>query len=136
MTYYVMLAGRSPFEKLSSEFVVSKAIDAHDFPALGELDIDIPEPLVQIVMKAVEREPEDRYQSADEMLDAVQAWLASSSSEASTWSAPHTLPLSPVAEPIVGDKTLARLPAEPQPDIGATPQGTPPRRETTLIKRL
>ena len=71
MTYYVMLAGRSPFEKLSSEFVVSKAIDAHDFPALGELDIDIPEPLVQIVMKAVEREPEDRYQSADEMLDDV-----------------------------------------------------------------
>ena len=37
MTYYVMLAGRSPFDKLSSEFEVLKAIDAHDFPALGSL---------------------------------------------------------------------------------------------------
>jgi len=93
MTYYVMLAGRSPFDKLSSEFEVLKAIDAHDFPALGELDTDIPEPLVQIIMKAVEREPEDRYQSAGEMLEAVRAWLASSSSEPSTGPATQILPL-------------------------------------------
>ncbi len=82
MTYYVMLAGRSPFEKLSSEFAVLKAIDAHDFAALGELDTDIPEPLVRIVMKAVERDPLDRFQSAREMLEAIQAWQAPFSSEA------------------------------------------------------
>ncbi|MCH8961640.1 MAG: serine/threonine protein kinase, partial [Bacteroidetes bacterium] len=49
MTYYVMLAGRTPFDKLSSEFAILKAIDAHDFPALGQLDTDIPEPLVRMV---------------------------------------------------------------------------------------
>lgn len=95
MTYYVMLAGRSPFEKLSSEFAVLKAIDAHDFPALGELDRDIPEPLVQIVTKAVERDPSDRFQSAGEMLGAVQAWQSQSSSETALWSATRPLMPSP-----------------------------------------
>ena len=76
MTYFEMLAGRTPFDKLSSEFAILKAIDAHDFPALDEINKDVPRSLVQIVMKAVKRQPEERYQTADAMLNDLEAWLA------------------------------------------------------------
>ena len=82
MTYYEMLAGRTPFDKLSSEFTILKAIDAHDFPSLDEFNAAIPEPLVRIVMKAIEREPEDRYQSASDMLREIEAWQAGSQPDA------------------------------------------------------
>ncbi len=76
MTYYEMLAGRTPFDKLSSEFAILKAIDAHDIPPLDELNEDVPEPLARIVMKALERYPDDRYQTAGEMLRAMAQWQA------------------------------------------------------------
>ena len=76
MTYYEMLAGRTPFDKLSAEFAILKAIDAHDFPPLNQLNPSLPEPLVEIITKALEREPDDRYQSAGAMLKALDAWQA------------------------------------------------------------
>ncbi len=82
MTYYEMLAGKTPFDKTSSEFVILKAIDASDFPSLGEYNEAIPAPLVDIVMKALERDPEDRYQTAGEMLAALEAWMADASFDA------------------------------------------------------
>ena len=89
MTYYEMLSGHSPFQGLSSEFAVLKAIDAHDFPPLEDLDTKIPAPLAQIIMTAVEREPEDRYQSAREMREALQTWLSVASSEITSWAPPR-----------------------------------------------
>ena len=83
MTYYELLAGRTPFDKLSSEFAILKAIDAHDFPRLSAFNAAVPEPLVRIVMKAIEREPDDRYQSADEVLKEIEAWKAGPQPEAS-----------------------------------------------------
>ena len=75
MTYYEMLAGQSPFKDLSSEFAILKAINTHDFPSLDEVTTNVPPPLVEIIMKAVEREPKDRYQSAQAMQNTLQAWL-------------------------------------------------------------
>lgn len=74
MTFYEMLAGRVPFNKGSSEFAILKAIDAHTFPALHEVNASVPQGLVDIVMKAVEKDPADRYQSAAEMLAALEKW--------------------------------------------------------------
>ncbi|MFQ5568283.1 MAG: serine/threonine-protein kinase [Rhodothermales bacterium] len=76
MTFYEILAGRVPFDKESSEFAILKAIDAHDFPSLDQLTSDVPEPLIRMVMKALERYPADRYQTAGEMLMALDAWQA------------------------------------------------------------
>ncbi len=82
MTFYEMLAGRTPFAGLGSSFAIQKAIDAHDFPSLDQLNKDVPAPLVQIVSKAIEREPEDRYPSADAMLAALDAWACEAGSAA------------------------------------------------------
>ena len=93
MTFYEMLAGKSPFRGLSSEFAILKAIDAHDFPSLDELNKEIPLPLAQIIMKAVEREPEDRYQTAQAMYKAVEDWLNTPSEPALPKAAsPRTAP--------------------------------------------
>ena len=111
MTYYEMLAGRTPFDKLSSEFSILKAIDAHDFPSLDEFNAAIPEPLVRIVMKAIEREPEDRYQSASDMLREIEAWQADSQpdapGEARAAVAPPSPPETPAAPSVLSSLTAA-----------------------------
>ncbi len=80
MTFYEMLAGRTPFDKLSSEFAILKAIDAHDFPSLDQFNKDLPAPLVRIISKAIERHPDDRYQSAGAMLKDLEDWEAGGAS--------------------------------------------------------
>jgi len=74
MTFYEMLAGRTPFDEMSSGFAIQKAIYTHDFPSLDQLNKEVPEPLVRIVMKAIERDPADRYPSAKAMLAALEGW--------------------------------------------------------------
>ena len=88
MTYFEMLAGRTPFDKLSSEFAILKAIDAHDFPSLNEVNKDVPRSLVKIVMKAVERRPDERYQTAGAMLKDLDAWLADTASATGSATSP------------------------------------------------
>ena len=75
MTFYEMLAGRTPFAPSASGFAVQKAIAAHDFPSLDQLNDDVPAPLVRIVTKAIEHAPEDRFPSADAMRAALDAWV-------------------------------------------------------------
>ena len=70
------LAGTTPFHRMASDFAIQQAIYTHDFPALDQLNKEVPAPLVRIVMKAIEREPADRYPSADAMLEALTAWEA------------------------------------------------------------
>ncbi len=74
MTFYEMLAGRTPFDELSSDFAIQKAIYTHDFPSLDQLNKEVPDPLVRIVMKAIERDPADRYPTAKAMLAALEGW--------------------------------------------------------------
>ena len=98
MTYFEMLAGRTPFDKLSSEFAILKAIDAHDFPSLSALNKDVPEPLAQIVMKAVERHPDARYQTAGAMLKDLETWLADTAQAPDSGDRSATTPVGPVSD--------------------------------------
>ena len=75
MTFYEMLAGRTPFASLGSGFAVQKAIAAHDFPSLDQVTENVPAPLIRIVTKAIERVPQDRYPSVDAMLEALDVWV-------------------------------------------------------------
>ena len=82
MTFYEMLAGRTPFDELSSGFAIQKAIYTHDFPSLDQLNKEVPEPLVRIVMKAIERDPADRYPTAKAMLAALEEWQGQTEGQA------------------------------------------------------
>ena len=84
MTFYEMLAGGSPFRHLASPRAIQKALYNYGVPALEQGLEPIPAPLVQMIMKALACDPDDRYVSADAMLAALNAWETGSvSGEAS-----------------------------------------------------
>ncbi len=62
---YEMLLGKVPFEGSSMAEVLMKHLTAQ--PELDEL----PEPFGHVIRKALEKDPKDRYQSSDEMVDEL-----------------------------------------------------------------
>jgi serine/threonine-protein kinase len=72
---YECLAGRPPFLASREEIVLS--MHRHAVPKnIAELRADTPEALAEAVSKALKKAPEDRWQSASEMLQVVQQGLA------------------------------------------------------------
>ncbi len=67
MTLYEMLAGRTPFEKGESEFVIQKQIVEGKIAPPTKYNPLIPKELVKVIMKAIDKDPEKRFQSTGEM---------------------------------------------------------------------
>jgi len=74
MTVYEMLAGRLPFEKGDGEFDIMRSIVDKEFPSPKDYNPDCPTALSDIVMRVISKKADDRYQSADEMLAAIDAY--------------------------------------------------------------
>ena len=74
MTIYEMLAGRLPFEKGDGEFDIMRSIVDKEFPSPKDYNPDCPAALSDIVMRVIAKKADDRYQSADEMLAAIDAY--------------------------------------------------------------
>lgn len=66
---YEMLAGRRPFTAATSLELLQRVIHAAPAP----LSADLPEPLRTLVMKALEKNPEDRYASMRDLVAALRA---------------------------------------------------------------
>ncbi len=66
---YEMLAGRRPFTAATSLELLQRVIHAKPAP----LSADLPEPLRELVMKALQKNPEDRYPSMRELVAALRA---------------------------------------------------------------
>jgi serine/threonine protein kinase/Tol biopolymer transport system component len=66
---YEMLAGRRPFTAATTLELLERVINAKPAPLPGHL----PEPLRALVMKALEKNPADRYPSMREMVAALRA---------------------------------------------------------------
>jgi len=73
MTMYEMLVGKRPFEETDSDFSIQKKIVEGDIPSPSKLADNLPKPIVKIIQTAINTAPEKRYQSAEEMLLAIQA---------------------------------------------------------------
>ncbi len=71
MMMYEMLTGRTPFPPGSPPIDIMNAILDQAFPSPRRLLTSVPEPLSEIVMKALAKDPAERYRSADEMVKAV-----------------------------------------------------------------
>lgn len=76
MTVYEMLAGRVPFEKTDSDFTIQKKIVDGEIPSPVKFDANIPKKLAKIVLKSIDKEPDKRYQEADEMLKDLNEYEA------------------------------------------------------------
>lgn len=86
MTIYEMLTGELPFDEDSSEFTKMRSIVEEEFPPPDEVRPDLSEGISSLVMKALEKSPDDRFQSAEVMRDAFDAFEEKQSSSEAT---PH-----------------------------------------------
>ena len=73
-----MLAGRRAFEKPTPAETMA-AILNEEPPAISELAPNTPPPLVRIVKRCLDKDPEQRFQSASDLAFALQALAESSS---------------------------------------------------------
>ncbi len=71
MTIYEMLAGRTPFEKSESEFAIQKLIVEGKIPSPVKYNPLIPKDLVKFILKAIDKDPEKRFQDIPEMQQAI-----------------------------------------------------------------
>jgi serine/threonine-protein kinase len=71
---YEMLAGRKPFQSHDTEKLL-QMIALKTPPAPHEVNPEVPEALSQIVMKAMQKRPEKRYQHAHEMANDIKRYL-------------------------------------------------------------
>lgn len=71
---YEMLAGRKPFQAAETEKLL-KMIALQNPPSPREVNPEVPEILSHIVMRAMQKRPEKRYQHAHEMANDLKRYL-------------------------------------------------------------
>ncbi len=74
ITLYEMLTGRVPLDKNLSEYNRLKAIVETPFPPPENFRPEIPAEVSAIIMKALAKDPVQRFQSIGEMMTAIQAF--------------------------------------------------------------
>jgi serine/threonine protein kinase len=72
MTLYEMLAGRTPFDSDSTSYHIQKEIVERKFPPPSKFYPGVPKPLARIVMQAIEKKPEKRFQSVEAFIHAIK----------------------------------------------------------------
>lgn len=76
MTVYEMIVGRVPFDKTDSDFTIQRKIVDGDIPSPVTFCKDVPKKLIKIILKSIAKDPDKRYQSAEEMLADIQKFEA------------------------------------------------------------
>jgi serine/threonine protein kinase len=74
MTVYEMLAGELPFDEDGDEFAQMRTIVEEELPRPDELNPEVPEEISALVMTALEKDPDERFQSATEMREAFEVF--------------------------------------------------------------
>ena len=72
LTFYEMLAGKIPFRKDDTDFSIREAIIKRQFPPPTQYNSYIPMGLNTIIMKTIEKKPEDRFQNISEILQDIE----------------------------------------------------------------
>ncbi|MCG6958453.1 protein kinase [bacterium BMS3Abin03] len=67
MTIYEMVTGRVPFENTDSDFNIQKRIVDGEIPSPNVFTQGIPKQLLNIILKAIDKNPDKRYQNISEM---------------------------------------------------------------------
>lgn len=104
---YEMLSGQLPFDGDSPDEVAKQHLSAAPIP-LEELCPDVPEALELIVEKAMNPDINQRYQTAEELLDALESYLASTSPVPEAGKAPAAVVLPNNPPPISRSGELSR----------------------------
>ena len=76
MALYECLTGRVPFKAEDSDFAVAQMIVEGRIPPPEKLNASIPKELAKIVVKSIDKDPAKRYQTAAEMVAALERFEA------------------------------------------------------------
>lgn len=87
---YEVLTGHVPFEGKTSADVMSKIVN-EDPPPIRRLEPDAPAELVTICQKAIQKDPEDRYQKAEAFAEDVRRFQTGALVSAYSYSLPEVL---------------------------------------------
>jgi len=79
-TMYFLLTGRPPFNKGTAEERGRMHVEKNP-PAIERLRDDVPEDLIAICRKMMAKQPADRYETAEDVAEALDAWLAENVAE-------------------------------------------------------
>lgn len=71
VTLFQLFTGRLPFEGNSVAEVVTKILN-QEIPTMRSFRADIPEALDRIILKAIKKEPDERYQNIDDFSSALK----------------------------------------------------------------
>jgi len=122
VTFYEVLTGRLPFERSAtgSDWDIRKGHIELDPPSLLEFRPEIDPALAEIIMRALRKSPNERYQSAADFLEALQSYEQQHALKEQSLQSPVIKPTQTQAmKPTVIDET-ATLPARP-PFAGHAP---------------
>lgn len=72
MTAYEILSGSLPFKESDTDFDIMRKVVEGEIPPPDEFAPEIPSGLAQWVMRAIRKQQDDRYQTAEEMLTALR----------------------------------------------------------------
>jgi hypothetical protein len=71
MTAYEILAGDLPFKETDTDFDIMRKVVEGKIPPPDEFNPDLPSGIAQWIVGAIQKEQDDRYQSAEEMKEAL-----------------------------------------------------------------
>ncbi len=118
---FEMLTGQPPYDADTMVAIALKHIN-EPTPLLREINPDVPEAFEKVVFKAMEKWPEDRYQTAGEMGRALEQALKSMSRPETSIEPP---PLKTGNEASPSTETAKILPARPRRPTGSAPINQP-----------
>ncbi len=72
ITIYQMITGRIPFDPHQTDFDIREAIVRRQFPKPSTFNPYLPPEVDDLVMKAIAKNPDDRFQSAVEMIQEME----------------------------------------------------------------
>jgi len=129
---YEMVTGRVPYDAETPMAILLKHISA-PLPLPRSVNPDIPESVERVILKAMAKSPDDRFQTAEEMMKALDQALANATTEA-----PSTLlgvPVQSEAQNLeqptlaVEQQTIAQVPS---PDTVLRPKVTIPEKKESF----
>lgn len=113
-TFFFLLTGHPPFD----EGTLAQRLLAHQSktpPEISEFRDDVPASLVTIIKKMLEKAPDDRFQTAEQVVVELTAWLNSSPADET-----------PFTPPVIHDKSHDHLSGGAISDFLSHLQETPP----------
>jgi tetratricopeptide (TPR) repeat protein len=123
--FYELFSGRKPFDAESMHGVLFKVMQDEPAP-LAEIAPDVPHALVQVVERALAKDPAERFQSAGELLAGLRLARAAGAAGAARPAAERT---EPARSPAVGAPG-AQASAREASRSGTRPGTRPPERSS------